>query len=353
MSHEPLHPPAAGIAPACAANEPAVPHAAAMAPPLPAAAFSIVLGLAVIGRAWRHASTLWQMPHAISETILACAALLWAGLLVTYAAQLLHRRGALEAEFAHPVRGSTPALLAIATLQLVPALLPYSPAGAWLLAVAGIGWHLAFALWHTGRLWQGGRDPRDTTPALYLPTVAANLASGATLGVLGHADWGWLFVGAGTLSWLALESQVVGRLLQHEGMPASQRALLGIQFAPPMVCAAACLAVAPQSAHSQWILMLLGYGLFQMLLGLRLFRWLGEQPFHHFGSWSYTFGLASAAVGVLQLALAGVPAARALAGPFFLACNLVIGYLALRTAGRFAGSLAPRAAAPAGAGSAG
>ena len=201
------------------------------------------------------------------------------------------------------------------------------------MAAAGIGWHLAFSLWHTGALWQGGRDALDTAPTLYLPTVAGNFTSAAALGALGHADWGWLFLGAGLFSWLALESLIIQRLWQPKAMPAAQRPLLGIQFAPPVVCAMAWMILAPDSAD-HWLLMLWGYGLFQLLLGIRLGAWLGEQPFAP-SYWAYTFGIAAATVSGLKLALAGVPAAQVLAIPIFIGANLFIGYLALRTAHLF------------------
>ena len=197
-------------------------------------------------------------------------------------------------EFRHPVQGSTPALLAVSTLLIVLAVVPYSIGLSWALAIAGIGWHLAFSLWHTGALWQGGRDALDTAPTLYLPTVAGNFTSAAALGALGHPDWGWLFLGAGTFSWLALESLIIQRLWHPKAMPAAQRPLLGIQFAPPVVCSMAWLILAPGSSD-HWLLMLWGYGLYQLLLGIRLGAWLGEQPFAPF---SYTHLFRPVAVGV-------------------------------------------------------
>ena len=126
-------------------------------------------------------------------------------------------------EFQHPVQGSTPALLAVSTLLIVLAVLPYSRSLAWILASAGITWHLIFSLWHTGALWQGGRDNLDTAPTLYLPTVAGNFTSAAALGGLGHPDWGWLFLGAGIFSWLALESLIIQRLWHPKALPIAQQ----------------------------------------------------------------------------------------------------------------------------------
>lgn len=298
--------------------------------PLPASFFGMVLGLSGLGQAWRIGGTLWGLPKAVGESLLLVAALVWLTLLIAYLVQALRHPAVIAKEFCHPVQGGTPALLAVSTLLIVLAVVPYSQTAAGVLAVLGIGWHLAFSLWHTGALWKGGRDALDTAPTLYLPTVAGNFTSAAALGALGHADWGWLFLGAGMFSWLALESLIIQRLWQPKSMPAAQRPLLGIQFAPPVVCAMAWLILAPGS-NDHWLLMLWGYGLFQLLLGIRLGAWLGEQPFAP-SYWAYTFGIAAATVSGLKLALAGVPAARALAIPVFIGANLFIGYLALRTA---------------------
>ena len=300
---------------------------------LPASFFGMVLGLSGLGQAWRVASKLWGMPEGIGEGVLLVASLVWLTLLLTYLAQALRHPAVVANEFRHPVQGGTPALLAISTLLIVLAIVPYSRTAAWALAALGIAWHLAFSLWHTGTMWQGGRDAMDTAPTLYLPTVAGNFTSAAALGALGHADWGWLFLGAGVFSWLALESLIIQRLWQPKAMPAPQRPLLGIQFAPPVVCAMAWLILAPGSTD-HWLLMLWGYGLFQLLLGIRLGAWLGEQPFAP-SYWAYTFGIASATVCALKLALAGVPAAQALSIPVFIGANGFIGYLALRTAHLF------------------
>jgi tellurite resistance protein len=296
---------------------------------IPAAYFGMVLGLSGMGQSWRLASTLWHVSPLVGEAVLALAAVVWLSLLLLYGWQALVAPEQTAREFRHPVQGATPALLAISTLLMVLAVARYSLLAAWILAVAGMVWHLTFALFHTGGLWRGGRDARDTAPSLYLRTVAGNFTSAAALGALGCADWGWLFLGAGLFSWLALESLIVQRFWQPDGLPVEQRPLIGIQFAPAVVCAMAWLMLAPGSTD-HWLLMLLGYGLFQLLLGLRLWLWLGEQPFAP-SYWAYTFGIAATTVSTLKLALAGVHAAQFLAPIIFPGANLFIGTLAVRT----------------------
>jgi len=296
---------------------------------VPASFFGMVLGLSGLGQAWRLAAGYWGLPGQVAEALLALAGLVWLSLLLRYLWQTLRHPQARLAEWQHPVQGGTPALLGIATLLMVLAILPYSRSLAWCLTSLGLGWHLVFALWHTGTLWQGRRQSQDTAPTLYLPTVAGNFTSAAALGALGQPQWGWLFLGAGVFSWLALESPILQRLWQAEDLPATQRPLLGIQFAPPAVCLMASLVLQPGQA-APWLLMLWGYALFQLLLGLRLWRWLGTQRFAP-SYWAYTFGIAASTVGTLKLAQAGAAPAQALAVPVFLAANGFIGYLSLRT----------------------
>ncbi len=161
-----------------------------MKPAMPASYFGIVLGLAGLGQAWRIATNLWPLPPAIAETILALASFVWAVLLLSYLKQTITRFDTVKAEFLHPVQGGTPALMGISTLLIAMAILPYSPTAAFSLMIVGIGWHLSFSLWHTGTLWQGGRNMQDMLPTLYLPTVAGNFVSAAALRSLGYTDWG-------------------------------------------------------------------------------------------------------------------------------------------------------------------
>ncbi|PTB19004.1 dicarboxylate transporter/tellurite-resistance protein TehA [Trinickia symbiotica] len=297
---------------------------------IPASYFGIVLGLVGLGQAWRAAAPLWQLPPAAGESVLAIAVLVWAILIVGYSWQAIRHLELVRAEFLHPVQGGTPALVAVSTLLVAMAVLPYSMTAAWFLAISGIMWHVAFSLWHTGTLWQGGKSSMDMVPTLYLPTVGGNFLSAATLATLGRPDWGWPFLGVGLFSWLALESLIIQRLCHSTALPAHQRPLLGIQFSPAVVCAMAWLALSPGSTD-HWPLMLWGYGLFQLALGLRLGPWLGAQRFSP-AYWAYTFGVGAATVCSLKLAQSGVRSAQVLALPVFVGANLFIGYLAIRTA---------------------
>lgn len=115
------------------------------------------------------------------------------------------------------------------------------------LATIGIVRQLIFGVYHTGQLWQGGRDPRTTTPVLYLPTVAGGFVSTITLSACGRPDWGVPLFGVGVLSRLAIESVLMHRLYSVE-LPPPLRPTLGIQLAPPTVGCAAYSSVLRASA---------------------------------------------------------------------------------------------------------
>lgn len=290
--------------------------------------FGSVLGVWGLGQSWRLAVPLWDMPHMVGSALVAIAITIWAVLLLLYALQTLNKPASACDEFAHPVRGSTPALIGISTLLIATGAPPEMARVGFWTGVAGMCWHLGFSLWHTGTRWLGGRKASDIQPTLYLPTVAGNFTSAGFLGSYGHADWGWLFLGAGLFSWLGMESLVLQRLWLASPS-ASGHPAIGIQFAPAVVCASACLILDP-TIPPTIILMLWGYSLFQMLVGARLLRWLLAEPWSP-AHWSYTFGIASSAVCGCKLALLHCAPARAIAAATFLLANLVIGFLLLRS----------------------
>jgi tellurite resistance protein TehA-like permease len=119
-----------------------------------------------------------------------------------------------------------------------------------------------------------GMEHAVTTAVLYLPTVAGSFVTAIIAAALGHADWDQVFFGSGLFSWLAIESVLVSRMLTGPELAAALRPTLGIQLAPAPVGAVAYLSVThgPPDvfAHA-----LLGYGLLQSLILLRLLPWIG------------------------------------------------------------------------------
>lgn len=105
--------------------------------------------------------------------------------------------------------------------------------------------------------------------------------------------------------------------------------LASLGLAPPAVCASALLVIQRDSA-APWILMLLGYALFQTAVALRLSGWFRAHPFAT-SWWAFTFGVSSSTLVTIKLALNGSTVAQTLALPVFIGANLFIGYLCIRT----------------------
>jgi tellurite resistance protein len=313
---------------------------------VPASYFGMVLGLAGLGGAWRHAAKVWGLPPLVGEVLMLLAAITWLLLSALYAAKWIHARDAALQELEHPVQCCFVGLAGVATMLVAMAAVPYSRLAAQVLFALGAAFTLGFAVWRTGILWQGGRDPAATTPVLYLPTVAGAFVTATAAAALGHGDWGQLAFGAGLFSWLAIESVLLHRLYTVAGMPAALRPTLGIQLAPPVVGAVAYLSVTP-GAPDPFAYAMLGYGLLQALLLLRLLPWIRQQPFAP-SYWAFTFGATALASTPLLMVEHGATGAAASIAPYlFVAANILVGLIAVATAGLlFQGRLLPSGSAP-------
>ena len=299
-------------------------------PIVPASYFGVVLGLAGLGSAWRAAHRVWSLPAFMGETLMLVGALVWAALVVLYVAKWLFARSEAVAELEHPVQCCFVGLIGVSTSLISLASQPYSSALAGPLLAAGALFTLAFALWRTGLLWRGERDPGTTTPVLYLPLVAGAFVTATAAAGLGYPDWGQLAFGAGLFSWLAIESVLLHRLYTAAPLPPALRPTLGIQLAPPTVGAVAYLSVSAGPpdllAHA-----LIGYGLLQALLLLRMLPWILQQPFAP-SYWAFTFGATSLATAPLRLIEHGAAGAVASLAPYlFAAANLTVALITFGT----------------------
>lgn len=301
-----------------------------LAPPvIPAAFFGMVLGLGGLGNGWRMASRVWGMPSAIGEALSLLAALVWALWLVFYALKWLTAREEALNELRHPVQSFLVVLVPIATLITSMAIAPHAPGLAWGLFALGLAGQLAFSVWSVGELWQGGRHTETTTPSLYTPTVGGCYVGAIACGTFGYNETGLLFFGAGFLSMMVLESIVLHRLMTH-ALPAGLRATMGLHLATPFVGSAAYLTVT-DGPPDRFVQMLFGYALLQTLVMVRLVPWLREQPFTP-AAWAYTFGISAMPIAALRFVERGQTGPIAtLALPLFIAANLIIGWIALRT----------------------
>jgi tellurite resistance protein len=270
------------------------------------------------------------LPAAVGESLFALAGLVWLVLALCYAFKWIANRAVAVAELNHPVQCCFIGLAGVAAMLVAGGLLPYSRSLAEVLFAIGALFTAAFAVWRTGGLWSGGRDPTGTTAVLYLPTVAGSFVTGGIAGVLGYPDWGQLAFGAGLFSWLAIESVLLHRLLTAAELAVPLRPTLGVQLAPAPVGCLCYLAISPGPpdivAHA-----LIGYGILQAAVLLRLLPWIFAGGFAP-SFWAFTFGATALAAAPLRLLARGDTGAIAVLAPvLFVGANLVVGLVALGT----------------------
>lgn len=298
--------------------------------PIPVSYFGMAVGTLALGNAWRVAVPLWHLPQELARFATWTGLAVWLALLALYAHKWLRHGEAARAEMAHPVQSSFASLVPLSSMLAAMALLSYSRALALAVFGASIVAALVLGLWLYGRTWQGGLAPELVTPAFYLPAVGQNFVAGTAAAAFGWPQLGMWFFGAGLFSWLAIESLILGRAAVQAPLPEAMRPLLGIQLAPPVVGGITYMGL-NHGAPDLFAQLLLGYGLFQALLLLRLLPWIARQPFTP-SYWGFTFGVAALPTLAMRLVQAGATGPLEWVAPAaFAAANAVIGFLALRT----------------------
>ena len=312
---------------------------------VPAGFLGIAVGSLALANLWRVAIRLWHLPAAAGAAVTVAALAVWVVVLFAYAHKWFAQPGEARAELDHPVQSSFVALAPISTLLAAQLLLPYAHTLALTLYGIAVVAQLGLGVYLQGKLWQGGRKPELTTPAIYLPTVGAGFVAAASSAAFGFHQLGELFFGAGMLAWLALESMILHRAAVHEPLPEALRPTLGVQLAPPVVGGVAYLSLTT-GTPDLFAFALLGYGLFQALMLLRLLPWIRQQAFVP-GYWAFSFGVAALPTMALRLVERGATGPIEYAAPvLFVVANVIIAILAVKTLQLLVqGKLVPPAAA--------
>ncbi|MCE0845438.1 dicarboxylate transporter/tellurite-resistance protein TehA [Buttiauxella sp. A2-C1_F] len=297
---------------------------------LPAGYFGMVLGTIGMGFAWRYAATIWPVSPVIGEAFESLAIAIWLALALAFIVRLVKYPHTVIDEVRHPLKGSFVSLFPATTMLVSIAIVPFIRPLAVGMFAFGATVQLVYAAWQSAGLWRGSHPHTDTTPGLYLPTVANNFISAMACGALGFHDLGILFFGAGVFSWLSLEPAILHRLRSAGELPESTRTSLGIQLAPALVACNAYLSV-NGGQPDFFAKMLFGYGLLQLLFMLRLMPWYLMQPFNA-SFWSFSFGISALAATALHLGTGSNDGLfTALAVPLFIFTNFIIGLLLVRT----------------------
>jgi tellurite resistance protein len=313
---------------------------------VPVAFFGIAVGSLALANLWRVAIRLWHLPAAIGTLTTVAALVVWLAILVAYGQKWLTRTAEARAEMQHPVQSSFAALGPVSSMLAAQLLQPHAYRLALALFGVAVVAQLALGVYLHGRLWQGGRKPELVTPAIYLPTVAPSFVAGTAAAAFGFHQLGGLFFGAGLLSWLAIESLILHRAAVHEPLPEALRPTLGIQLAPPVVGGVTYLGLT-SGTPDLFALILLGYGLYQALLLLRLLPWIRQQAFVP-GYWAFSFGVAALPTMALRMVERGTAGAVEWAAPvLFILANVIVAILTVKTLALLVrGKLIPPAAAP-------
>ena len=305
----------------------------------PPSFFAIVLGLAGLANTWRAAHTAWLLAAEVGELLYVAAFLAWLVIAVSYALKWFIAPVEARREAEDPVQCCFIGLAGVSTLLIAQGVLPYSRPLAIVIFFLGAGFTFAFGVWRTGILWRGGRDPATTSPVLYLPFVAGGFVTGIVAAAIGWKAWGELAFGAAFFGWLAIESVLIHRLYTSPELSPALRPTLGIQMAPSAVGAACYLAV--NDEHSYLLVhMMMGYAVLQLLLLIRLGKWIAEQPFGA-SYWAFTFGITAMASAAIRLSKEVHQEVYSILAPvLFLIANIVvisiaIGTLRLIAHGRF------------------
>ncbi|MFM0401445.1 dicarboxylate transporter/tellurite-resistance protein TehA [Paraburkholderia aspalathi] len=312
---------------------------------IPVSFFGIAVGALAFANLWRVAIGVWHLPTIAGDVLSVAALAVWAVVLLAYGHKWLTHAAEARAEMQHPVQSSFAALGPVSSLLAAQILQTYAHSVALALFGVAVVAQLVLGVYLHGRLWQGGRKPELITAAIYLPTVASSFVAGTAAAAFGFHQLGGLFFGAGVLSWLAIESMILHRAAVHEALPEALRPILGIQLAPPVVGGVTYLSLS-SGTPDLIALMLLGYGLYQALMLLRLLPWIRQQAFVP-GYWAFSFGVAALPTMAIRMVERGATGPLEWIAPvLFIAANVVIGILVVKTLGLLMrGKLIPAAGA--------
>jgi len=289
----------------------------------PASFFGMNLGLTALCFSWRLAEGLWPLPKWISEAILIVDAVIWAVLILLFLGKAIWARIQLVNEFYHPIQCCFIGLIPTSTMLLASASKPYTDLAIYLFWL-GLAGQIIFGVYRTGTMWMGDRDQKDTTPVAYLPTVAGGFVAAAASNNFGYHELGQFIFGVGLFTGLAYESVILRRLMETPSLAVALRPTLGIFFAPPVVGCAAYLSLTsgPPDIVAK---AMLGYGIFQGLVLLRLLPWLKEQSFAP-SYWAYTFATGALTICMLEFVKRGASGAfEWITVAVFVAENVIIG----------------------------
>ena len=295
----------------------------------PVGAFAVVMGLAGTAVAWLKAAALWSVPPLVGRGLAVFALAVFALVAVAYAVKVIRHRGAVIAEWSHPVKSAFTATIPISLLVLAIGFLEWAPGFAAALWWTGAVLQAVVTLWVV-RTWIA--DARiehvHIHPAWFIPAVGNIVAPIAGSGFAPPAV-NWYFFGIGIVYWLGLLPIVLSRLFTVGTLPPRLSPTLAILIAPPAVGALAWVRLGG-SFDDPLVKILLGVAVFQLLLLAVQAPALRQMPFA-ISSWAYSFPLAALSTGLIGSSASGGIDYGWFAALVLALTTIVVAALAVRT----------------------
>jgi len=280
---------------------------------LPVGAFSIVMGIGGLSAALNRASEAWTaIPTAIGVVLAWTSVAILAALLVAYALKAVLHRGAVVAEWRHPVKSAFTATIPIAALVTAAALLPHARAASSVLWWAGAAAMLLVTIWVV-RTWSTDAQIQHVHvhPAWFIPVVG-NIVVPLAGVVHAPVELSWYFFGVGIVYWLGIMPIVLTRLFVLGTIPPRLAPTLAIMVAPPAVGALSWVRLGGDWSDPV-ARILLAVTLFNLLVFATHASALRKVPFA-LPAWAYTFPLAATAAAFIAAYVAGAGVFYAWAG---------------------------------------
>lgn len=289
--------------------------------------FAIAFGIIALADAWKAAQPTLGTPHAVPNILNILAAIVWAVVLVAYAAQGPRQ---ILADLRDRVFGPFVSLSTITPMFLGASLSYYAFDAGRALVVVFVVITLCMGGWMTGQWIAADLDPDSAHPGYFLPTVAGGLvAAYASAQVHLHSLAAASF-GIGLLSWLLVGSLIWNRLFFRPALPATLSPTLAIEVGPPALAGIA-YATMTGGATDTVAYALAGYTILMVLVQLRLVPLYLRLRFSP-AFWVFTFAYgATAADTLLWISLKHPAGATVYAALLLAAITAFIAAIAART----------------------
>jgi tellurite resistance protein len=298
---------------------------------VPISFFSMVMGTAGLGLAWTQASKWWSGTGIIGTILWLVAGALWLLVCASYLYTARRHPDQARGELLHHGSGVFAALAFMSLVLLTIPLHAYAPILAEVIWFAAAISQALLGAWLLNRWVSEDIDPSLITGGWLLPPTGGNLVSAIGAAAFGYPTLAYMFLGAGGLSWIFVNSLIFNRQVSHTtALSQAQLPTTFIQVAPPVLI---INAVVPGLTKEVGPLVdaLWGFALFVLIAILVSGRQLARMPFGpHW--WAGTFPSAALALASIRISQFGhEPIAHVLAPTLLAFATCLYCYIAFRT----------------------